>query len=156
MPDLDPRIRTLACGPGQLAWHSTLALAKGAFIAFVAPGDTLAPQALYEVPVAINDNPDADILYSDEDHQSSTGLRQKPYFKTDWNPELFLGHNMLGHLCVYRRSLIDRIAPLQREDEDSRDYALALRAASITEAQKIRHIPAILYHGCNGEASLRA
>ena len=58
-----------------------------------------------------------------------SGRRFGPYFKTDWNPDLVLGHNMINHLGVYRRSLIEEIGRLRAGFEGSQDYDLMLRAA---------------------------
>jgi hypothetical protein len=41
---------------------------------------------LYEVAALLQDHPDADLIYSDEDKIDDAGRRFEPYFKTDWNP----------------------------------------------------------------------
>ncbi len=59
MSSLDPRIQCIARSPDRSVCetvNSALAVAKGSFIAFVDPGDTLALQALYEIAVEINDS----------------------------------------------------------------------------------------------------
>ncbi|SEC30051.1 Glycosyltransferase, GT2 family [Rhizobiales bacterium GAS191] len=128
------------------ASNSALALAGGSFVALMDHDDHLPEHALYEIAAEILAHPHADIIYSDEDRIDDKGRRSKPYFKTDWNPELMLGHNMLSHLGVYRRSLIERIGGFREGYEGSQDYDLALRAADATQPGAIRHIPAILYH----------
>ncbi|MDP3658473.1 glycosyltransferase family 2 protein, partial [Phenylobacterium sp.] len=72
--------------------------------------------------------------------------RFEPYFKTDWNAELLLSHNMVSHLGVYRRSLVEQVGGLREGFEGSQDYDLALRVAELTEPARILHIPAVLYH----------
>ena len=57
-----------------------------------------------------------------------------------------LGHNMVSHLGVYRRSLVDKVGRLRMGFEGSQDYDLMLRAAEFSAPSRIRHIPAILYH----------
>jgi GT2 family glycosyltransferase len=146
---LDSRIRFIrrdANGHISAATNSALSLAKGEFIALMDHDDVLAERALYEVAVELGLHPDADIVYSDEDRIDESGRRRDPYFKTDWNPELFLGHNMISHLGVYRRSLIEKIGGLRIGLEGSQDYDLALRASREAGSARIRHIPAILYH----------
>ena len=108
--------------------------------------DVIPPHALYEVVAELNAHRDADILYSDEDKIDEYGRRYGPYFKTDWNPELFLGHNFISHFGVYRRSLIATVGGFRLGFEGSQDYDLALRCVRATSPDKIRHIPAILYH----------
>src|SRR5262249_26502451 len=48
-------------------YNSALGAATGTHIALLHPNDALAPFALFEVVRALNDDPDTDFLYSDED-----------------------------------------------------------------------------------------
>jgi GT2 family glycosyltransferase len=145
----DSRIRFMrrdANGHISAATNSALELARGEFVALMDHDDLLAEKALYEVAVELNRRPDADLIYSDEDRIDANGLRHSPYFKTDWNPELFLCHNMISHLGVYRRTLVDQVGGLRLGLEGSQDYDLALRVSRATTPDRIRHIAAILYH----------
>jgi glycosyltransferase involved in cell wall biosynthesis len=146
---LDSRIKVVTRevnGNISLATNSALDLATGEFVTLLDHDDCLAETALYEVAVEIEAHPDADIIYSDEDRFDGSGRRFEPYFKTDWNPDLVLGHNMISHLGVYRRSLIEEIGRLRTGFEGSQDYDLVLRAVDASTPARIRHIPAILYH----------
>ena len=128
------------------ASNSALGLATGEFVALMDHDDILPEHALYEVALAINDDPNLDIIYSDEDHIDETGRRHNPYFKTDWNEDLMLGHNLVNHLGVYRRTLLERIDGFREGYEGSQDYDLALRSARVTTPDRIHHIPSVLYH----------
>jgi glycosyltransferase involved in cell wall biosynthesis len=128
------------------ASNSALTLAKGEFVALMDHDDILAERALYEVVVELNAHPDADLIYSDEDRIDENNVRFEPYFKTDWNPELFLGQNMISHLGVYRKTILDEVNGFRTGYEGSQDYDLALRVVAKTKADRIRHVPAILYH----------
>jgi GT2 family glycosyltransferase len=128
------------------ASNSALALATGEFIALMDHDDVLPEHALYEVAVAIDGNPSLDIIYTDEDQIDRSGRRFAPYFKTDWNIDLLLGHNLVSHLGVYRRSLVHQVGGFREGFEGSQDYDLALRAADATVSDRICHIPAVLYH----------
>jgi O-antigen biosynthesis protein len=146
---LDSRIKVATRevnGNISLATNSALDLATGEFVALLDHDDCLAETALYEVAVEIEAHPDADVIYSDEDRIDDSGRRFEPYFKTDWNPDLVLGHNMISHLGVYRRSLIEEVGRLRPGFEGSQDYDLLLRAADASTPSRIRHIPAVLYH----------
>ena len=90
--------------------------------------------------------PGVDIIYSDEDHIDDFGNRSTPYFKPDWNPELMLGQNLVSHLGVYRRSLMERIGGFRLGMEGSQDYDLTLRAVAETTPDRIVHVPKVLYH----------
>jgi O-antigen biosynthesis protein len=128
------------------ASNSALTLASGDFVALMDHDDLLPRHALYEVAVALNRNPLLDIIYSDEDQIDGTGRRFQPYFKTDWNIDLLLGHNMISHLGVYRRTLLERVGGFREGFEGSQDYDLALRCADATTPARICHIPSVLYH----------
>lgn len=146
---IDPRIKAVrraTNGNICAATNSALELATGAFVALMDHDDLLSPRALYEVAALIQDHPDADLIYSDEDKIDATGQRYEPHFKTGWNPELMLAQNMVSHLGVYRRSVIEAVGGLREGFEGSQDYDLALRVAEATTPAHIHHIPWPLYH----------
>jgi GT2 family glycosyltransferase len=68
------------------------------------------------------------------------------YFKTDWDPDLFLTHNMISHLGAYRRSILEHIGGFRPGFDGSQDYDLALRFIRASSNDRIAHIPAVLYH----------
>ncbi|MEY2493763.1 MAG: hypothetical protein QOJ45_255 [Verrucomicrobiota bacterium] len=124
--------------------NHALKLVTGDFIACVDHDDLLAPFALFEVARAIGDFPEADIFYSDEDRWSERGERHSPFFKPEWSPELLCAFMYIGHLTVYRRSLVDQVGEFRKEFDLSQDYDFALRATE--RARCIHHIPHVLYH----------
>jgi len=138
------------------ASNSALTLAKGEFIALMDHDDVLPAHALYVVADYINKYPDAKMLYSDEDKLSEDGERFAPYFKSDWNPDLFLGQNMFSHLGIFARDLVEQVGGFRKGYEGSQDYDLALRCMKLVEEGQIRHIPHILYHwrAISGSTSL--
>jgi GT2 family glycosyltransferase len=145
-------VRRAQNGHISAASNSALRLATGAFVALLDHDDVLPPQALHEVALRIVAQPDADIIYADEDHIDDHGRRSHPYFKPDWNPDLMLGQNLISHLGVYRRSLVERIGGFRTGLEGSQDYDLALRMVAQTSPDRIVHIPKVLYHWRQGAA----
>ena len=129
-----------------IASNAALALAQGEFVALMDHDDTLHETALYEIAVEIDAHPDVDVIYSDEDKMDEKGRRFEPYHKTDFNPELLLGQNMISHLGVYRRRLVEKIGGFRQGFEGSQDHDLVLRAWAASSGDRIRHIPAVLYH----------
>ncbi len=129
-----------------LCSNSALALARGEWCALLDQDDLLAENALAEVVREIDRQPEAGLIYSDEDFIDSSGARTNPFFKPDWNPELFLSQNYLNHLGVYRTSLLHEIGGFRAGFEGSQDYDLALRCSARLRAEQIRHIPRLLYH----------
>lgn len=145
----DPRIKIVfRAKKGHIseASNSALALAAGEFTAFLDHDDVLREHALYTIAVELNKHPLADLIYSDEDRIDEKGRRYDPYFKPDWNPDLFRSQNYLCHLSVYRTSLIKALGGLRMGYEGSQDYDLALRVVDKVNPYHIRHIPHVLYH----------
>ena len=126
--------------------NSALALAAGEWCALLDHDDELAPDALAFVAIEINRTPDVGLVYSDEDKIDAEGVRSNPFFKTDWNPQLFLGQNFINHLGVYRTDLLRAVGGFREGFEGSQDYDLALRCVEQLRPHQIRHIPRILYH----------
>jgi glycosyltransferase involved in cell wall biosynthesis/LmbE family N-acetylglucosaminyl deacetylase len=146
---LDTRIKVVLRpknGHIAAASNSALAVATGDFVALLDHDDILANDALYWVVEAINQNMTASVFYSDEDKIGVDGKRCEPYFKSDWNLELFLSQNMISHLGVYRRSLIEKVGRFRPGYEGSQDYDLALRCILKLAHSQIVHIPRVLYH----------
>ena len=153
LPDNAPELRrqTILSLEKQLytAWElspGNWSAATGAFLAFMEPGDRLPEQALFEVAMTLDAHPDADVIYSDEDLIDDGGRRHDPRFKPAYNIELLLGSNMIGRLAIYRRSLLEALGIMPEGINDRQEYDLAVRAALATSADRIRHIPSILYH----------
>ena len=128
------------------ATNSALELATGGYVAFLDHDDLLSQNALFEVAKVINNNPDVGIIYSDEDKINEDDYRYDPYFKPDWNPDLFLGQNFINHLSVYKLELIKKIGGLRVGYEGAQDWDLAFRVIEHNGDSKIVHIPKILYH----------
>ena len=128
------------------ASNTALEMATGEFIALLDHDDVLPSHALYWVAEAINRHPDARLLYSDEDKIDMKGKRFDPYFKSDFNYELFLAQNMVSHFGVYRRDLICSLGGFRSGFDGSQDYDLALRVVAAIQRTQIVHIPRILYH----------
>ncbi len=126
------------------ASNEALSLATGEFIGFLDHDDELSVNALFEVVKLLQENRDADMIYSDEDKKDTKDNQCDPYFKPDWSPDLFLSSMYTCHFGVYRKKIIDQIGGFRKGFEGSQDYDLVLRFTERTD--KIYHIPKILYH----------
>lgn len=128
------------------ASNSALELASGDYIALLDNDDLLPVDALYLVAKAIALNPDVALIYSDEDKINAAGDRYSPYFKSGLNYELLLAQNMICHLGVYKRSVVNRIGGFRIGFEGAQDYDLALRTLEVIKSEQVVHIPRVLYH----------
>ena len=144
---LDPRIKVVfrsSNGHISAASNSALELVTGEFIALLDHDDELTIDALFENAKLINQHPDADFIYSDEDKIDAAGQRRDPVFKPDWSPEYFHSTMYSCHLGVYRSDLIRKIGGFRLGYEGSQDYDLVLRV--MEQTQQIYHLPKVLYY----------
>lgn len=125
--------------------NSALELATGEFVGLLDHDDELHPLALYCTVETLNAHPDAALIYSDEDKISEAGERSDPYFKCDFNYDLFLSQNMISHFGVYKTSVMREVGGFRVGFEGSQDYDLALRVLDHVGPQAIQHVPRALY-----------
>lgn len=126
------------------ASNEALSMASGEFVAFMDHDDELSRESLFEVVKLLNREPEADLIFTDEDKLAMTGKRMRPVYKKGWDPELFLTYNYLCHLVVCRRELVIKVGGFRKGFEGSQDYDLWLRVTENTD--RIVHIPKVLYH----------
>ncbi len=146
LPFEDPRIRTMrrkVNGGISAATNDALALATGEFVAFLDQDDLLAPQALHRVVAYLQDHPDTDLFYCDEDLLSPDRRRCGPFLKPGWSPETLLSFNYITHLVVARRELVEAVGGLRPRFDGAQDHDLLLRLTERTDA--ICHIDDVLY-----------
>lgn len=124
--------------------NEAVALAAGEYLMLCDHDDTLEPDALYEIVKAINDT-SADVLYTDEDKVSMDGRHYfDPNFKPDFNLFRLRENNYICHIFVVKKSLTDETELLRSEFDGAQDFDFILRCCE--KAQKITHIPKVLYH----------
>jgi GT2 family glycosyltransferase len=126
--------------------NDALSLATGEFVALLDHDDTIAPEALYLAAVELERNPTLQLIYTDEDKIDEHEQRHSPYFKPEWNPDLFLAQNYVSHLTLLRTDLVRRVAGFRSAFDGSQDYDLLLRCVAQIEPQQIARIARVLYH----------
>lgn len=124
--------------------NEALKLATGEYIALLDHDDLLAPNTLYEVVKAINEE-SADVIYSDED-KVSMDLKHhfEPHFKPDLNIDLLRSNNYICHLFVAKTEYIKETGGFRSAFDGAQDFDLIFRC--VEKAEKVYHIPKILYH----------
>lgn len=124
--------------------NQAVAHCGASWIALCDHDDLLAPDALWRVARAIEQE-SPDMIYTDEDKLTEDGrLHTDPHCKPDFSPDNLRSGNYICHLMVIRRTLWDEIGGLRPDFDGSQDHDLALRASE--HAKRIVHIPHILYH----------
>lgn len=145
----DSRVKVVfrdANGHISAASNSALSIATGQWVLLMDQDDLLSDQALYWVVKAINKNRAAKLFYSDEDKISEKGVRHSPYFKCDFNRSLFYSQNMISHLGVFDRAVVESVGGFREGFEGAQDHDLALRFIECIDDSDIIHIPRVLYH----------
>jgi len=125
------------------ASNAAVAMAGGDYLAFLDHDDELAPDALLEIVLAINQG-GFDLLYCDEDVVTEEGQAACVYHKPEYAPDYLLEQNYITHFLVCRRDLFLNLKGFQSAYDGAQDYDFLLRA--VEQTSKIRRIPKVLYH----------
>lgn len=127
--------------------NAGLSMAQGEWIGLLDHDDLLAPNALYEMAALMNQEPQMEVIYSDEDQVEETrhGLEhKKPHFKPDFSPDLLRSNNYITHFFCVKCSVVEQTGGLRTEFEGAQDYDFILRCTEA--AKKVGHVPKVLYH----------
>ena len=125
--------------------NEAVMLATGEYLMLCDHDDTLEPDALYEITKAINEKDAPDVIYTDEDKVSMDGKHYfDPNFKPDYNLFRLRENNYICHIFVVKKALTDRVGLLRTEFDGAQDYDFIFRCCE--EADKVVHIPKVLYH----------
>ncbi len=111
-------------------------------VSFIIAGDWLPPDALASLVEAF-DNPCVQCVYTDCDQIQEDGQTPFPWFKPDWDPDLFLAHTPLHYLFATRPGNLDTKSPYIGE-LDAWPWLAVQTIGDNPDA--IHHIPRVLYH----------
>lgn len=146
----EPRIKVIPHEePLKISENTNEAIhaADGDYIVFADHDDTLTAHALFECAKALNSDRNLEVIYSDEDKMTMDGHKFFQYhFKPDFNIDLLCTVNYICHLFVAKKELVDRVGMLRPEYDGAQDYDFIFRCIENAGAEKIHHIPKILYH----------
>lgn len=131
----------------SVATNDGIFSAKGEFIAFIDCDDFIEPCSFAEMVYYLNENPETDFVYSDEDKVSEEGHDfHNPFFKPDWSPDTILSVMYTNHLAIYRRSIVCEVGGLRKEYDGTQDYDFTLRFMEKSDNKRVGHVPKVLYH----------
>lgn len=154
----EPRIRVVENEKAlQISENTNAAMkqAAGDYFVFMDHDDMLTEHALFECAAVINETPEAEVIYSDEDKMSMDGHKFfQPHFKPDYNPDLLCTVNYICHLFVVDRKVIEQVGTLRKEFDGAQDYDFIFRCIEAVSPEEICHVPKILYHWrCHEEST---
>lgn len=128
------------------ATNTALELVTHPWAAFMDQDDLLTQDALAFVAKAIVENPDAVLLYSDEDKIDASGLMQPHFKNSNWDRDLIPVQNFVCHLAVYNTDRLRALGGLREGFPGAQDHELVLRYTGNTASSQFVHIPHVLYH----------
>jgi SAM-dependent methyltransferase len=146
LPELDQRIQVGFSQKNQgiaAATNAALDRARGEFIAMMDHDDLLTPNCLAEIVAAHNQDPEADVFYSDHACVDDQSQFTRHHFKPGWSPWMFRGVMYVCHLLVVRRHIAQAVGGFDSSFDFIQDFEFMLRVSEIT--QKIVHVPQVLY-----------
>lgn len=156
-PQVKALLRELAAADDRITVHTretnggivaasndALRLATGEFVALLDHDDMLAKGALAALAETVEEEPELDYLYTDEDKVSDEGDFYDAFVKPEWSPERLLGQMYTGHLSLLRTSLVREVGGFAVGTDGSQDHDLVLRVTE--KARAIVHLPGVYYH----------
>jgi O-antigen biosynthesis protein len=127
-------------------YNAALKVTNGEWLILLNDQDLLAKHALLYVVDSINTSPSIRLIYSDIDRVDKLGNRIDPYFKPDWDQDLFYSQGDFLHFSVYKMSLVNEVRGFHYGYEGSLIYDLTLRCTERIDKKQIHHIPRVLCH----------
>lgn len=134
------RIRSIA-DECALLTSVLLSEAAGDYLVFLACGDMLEPDALYEIAAAITEHDNPGVLYCDSDTMMKDGSFGQPVFRTQLDVDALYTGNWIGDFVVVKRELLADIAP---DDAHAGAYNVSLHA--LEQEASFVHVPRMLHH----------
>jgi GT2 family glycosyltransferase len=120
---------------------SGVAAANGDYIILLRAGDVLASTAFFRFAEALQSRDRPAIVYGDQDELDEQGRRRRPWFKPQWNEELFLAQDYLSRAVAIDTRLAKNV-PV----EELESIAGLMLAATASAEGTIVHVPHILVH----------
>ncbi len=141
--DLRVSFREAGDDSASAALSTALVESDADWFTVITPGVILAPAAFANIARAVTADPEARLVYTDDDRiDPETTVRWNPFFKPDWSPDLLLSMNYLAPLTLVQRECAMAAGGLREGYEGAEMYDLALR---VTErSHQVLHLPEVL------------
>lgn len=134
------------------ASNTAVAAATGDWVVLLDHDDVLVPTALDQLDRAIDENPEAEVMYSDHALLRPDGRIASPVYKPVFSLERLRNHNWITHLVAVRRSTLERVGGFKVGTDGAQDHDLLLRLAE--DVGEFHQIPEVLLHWRQSEASV--
>lgn len=110
-----------------------------------APHDaTISKEASAIIMAAINDNPQALVIYGDHDYLNEKGLRAGHDFKPNFDLHGFFGRDYVTPICAIRRDKLDPATGMTPAFFGAWLYEQVMNIVRVEGRDKIQHVPYIL------------
>ena len=125
----------------------SLTSAEGTWSTILQAGDQLRPQSLLLMIQKALTQPDAKVVYADEDVLDRNGRRSQHHFKPDWNYDFQLSTGYLGNAWLIKTDhLVASGGHDLRSNHASAIYDTTLRCIETLNTNQIIHVPHVLWH----------
>lgn len=120
--------------------------AVGEFVCFLDQDDAIEADVFDHYALAVNNYPDTNIIYCDEDKINEFGEFCNPYFKGAFDFLLLIQQNYLCHFLCIRRKVLSLLGGFDSACDGFQDHDLILRYVCAIGSVGVRHVPFVLYH----------
>lgn len=130
-------------------FNATLAGQPGEWVMLLRAGDVLAPHALYRFAFEAQADPEAAVVYSDDDLLDAKNQRCQPRFKPDWSLAHFRSTNFVGDAVAFRGSEVVAAGGVNIDCLQHGNYDLMLRVVDMVGdagSARVAHISSVLLH----------
>lgn len=136
-----PGFRTVVT-PDHGPFGAELPEVSGEYVAILACGDELRPEALRRCSVWLDSVGTVDILYTDEELVAPDGYGVERSFKPDWSPERLRNQLYVGRLTLVRTALAVATGDRRPGTSPVAEHDLLLRLSE--HGPRVLHVPEVL------------
>ena len=129
---------------GSEQFARAIAAATSDLIVPLRAGDQLSPTALIRYAEALEGSPEAEVVFGDQDSIDEAGERSSPWFKPEWNRELFLAQDYLSNAVAVRAEAARKAVGTGPLRDQAVAYDLLLRVTR--SASDVLHTPCVTVH----------
>lgn len=144
--DIDWRIRRLLPDAGSDEVQNLLrasAFSTCRFVGLLAQGDVVDDDLVKHMGRCLTNDPELDLVYTDEAAMAEDGAVISPFYKPDWSPEHQHAVHLVGRFLAIRKPLLLNLHIPGTGSREADEYALGL--AVTRAARRIGHIEDVLY-----------